>query len=42
MAAMMQTNLFSWDAIEARSDLDRLKLGRSIISPMSAWCNTLR
>lgn len=26
MAAMMQTNLFSWNAIEARSDLDRLKL----------------
>jgi hypothetical protein len=26
MAAMTQTNLFSWDAIEARSDLDRLKL----------------
>jgi hypothetical protein len=26
MAAMTQTNLFSWQAIEARSDLDRLKL----------------
>jgi hypothetical protein len=26
MAAMVQTNLFSWNAIEARSDLDRLKL----------------
>ena len=23
---MTQTNLFSWDAIEARSDLDRLRL----------------
>jgi hypothetical protein len=26
MAAMTQTNLFSWNALEARSDLDRLKL----------------
>lgn len=26
MAAMTPTNLFSWDAVEARSDLDRLKL----------------
>lgn len=26
MAAMTQTNLFSWEAIEARSDLDRLTL----------------
>jgi hypothetical protein len=26
MAAIAQTNLFSWDAIEARSDLDRLRL----------------
>ena len=26
--AMTQTNLFSWDAIEARSDLDRLRLVR--------------
>ena len=25
---MTQTNLFSWDALEARSDLDRLKLVR--------------
>jgi hypothetical protein len=41
MAAMTQTNLFSWDAIEARSDLDRLSLSL-IISPTSAWCNTLR
>jgi len=26
MAAVTQTNLFSWDALETRSDLDRLKL----------------
>jgi hypothetical protein len=26
MAAMVQANLFSWDALEARSDLDRLTL----------------
>jgi len=26
MAAIAQTNLFSWDALEARSDLDRLRL----------------
>jgi hypothetical protein len=26
MAAIAQTNLFSWDALDARSDLERLKL----------------
>lgn len=26
MAAIAQANLFSWDAVEARSDLDRLRL----------------
>ena len=26
MAAIAQKNLFSWDAIDARSDLDRLRL----------------
>ncbi|WP_280818864.1 hypothetical protein [Thiorhodococcus minor] len=28
MAAMVQSSLFSWDALEARSDLDRLHLVR--------------
>jgi len=41
MAALTQSHLFSWNALEARSDL----IGSSwcsIISPTSAWCNTLR